>query len=88
MCQLSKVDQKRNWVKLKSVRTLLKITCLTDKSHMWSLFVPVHVQIDQNKLKSIQILLEITSIVPRKLYLLLIYTNSYDNIHDAGNTAH
>ena len=40
------------------------------------------------KLKSIQILLEITSIVSRKLYLLIIYTNSYDNIYDAGYTAH
>ena len=28
---MSKIDQKRNWVKLKSVRPLLKITCLTDK---------------------------------------------------------
>ena len=37
------------------------------------------VEVDSN------ILLEITSIVPRKL---VIYTNSYDNIHDAGNTAH
>ena len=28
---LSKVDQQRNWVKLKSVRTLLRITCLADR---------------------------------------------------------
>ena len=28
---LSKVDQKRNWVKLKSVRTLLRIEYLADK---------------------------------------------------------
>ena len=28
---LSKVDKKRNWVKLKSVRTLLRIACLTDR---------------------------------------------------------
>ena len=27
---LSKVDQKRNWVKLKLVLTLLRITCLAD----------------------------------------------------------
>ena len=32
MCQfMSKVDHKWNWVKLKSVRTLLRITCLADK---------------------------------------------------------
>ena len=28
---LSKVDQKRNWVKLKSVRTLLRMACLADR---------------------------------------------------------
>ena len=27
---MSKVDQKRNWVKLKSVQTLLRITCLAN----------------------------------------------------------
>ena len=40
------------------------------------------------KLKSIQILLKITSIVHRKSYLLIIYTNSYDNMHDSGDIAH
>ena len=39
------------------------------------------------KLKSIQILLKITSIVPRKSYLLIIYANSYDNMQDSGDTA-
>ena len=28
---MSKVDQKRNWVKLKSVRTLLSIACLANR---------------------------------------------------------
>ena len=28
---MSKVDHKRNWVKLKSVRTLLRIACLADR---------------------------------------------------------
>ena len=28
---MSKVDQKRNWVKLKSVQTLLRIACLGDR---------------------------------------------------------
>ena len=44
---LWKVDQKRNWVKLKSVWTLLKIACSADRKSyhdMWSLFVPVHVK--------------------------------------------
>ena len=40
------------------------------------------------KLKSIQILLKIISIVPRKSYLLIIYTNSYDNMQDSGDTYH
>ena len=39
------------------------------------------------KLKSIQILLNITFIVPRKSYLPIIYTNIYDNMHDSGDTA-
>ena len=28
---MSKVDQKRNWVKLKSVQILLRIACLVDR---------------------------------------------------------
>ena len=28
---MSKLDQKRIWVKLKSVRTLLRIACFTDR---------------------------------------------------------
>ena len=28
---MSKVDQKRNWVKLKSVQTLLRIDCLANR---------------------------------------------------------
>ena len=28
---MSKVDQKRNWVKLKSVQTLLRIACLVNR---------------------------------------------------------
>ena len=41
LCQLmSKVDQKQNWVKLKSVRTLLRIACLANrKSYMWTLYM-------------------------------------------------
>ena len=28
---MSKVDQKRNWIKLKSVQTLLRIACLANR---------------------------------------------------------
>ena len=45
-------------------------------------------EIGLNKLNSIQILLRITSIVPRKLYQLIIYTHSYDNMYDSGDSAH
>ena len=38
VCQfMSKVDQKQNWVKLKSVRTLLRIACLAD----WKSYVVI-----------------------------------------------
>ena len=40
------------------------------------------------KLKLIQILFKITFVVPRKSYLLIIYTNAYDNMHDSEDTAH
>ena len=49
------------------------------QSHMWSLFVPVHVK-SLPKVKVIQILLKIISIVPRKSCRFIIYTNAYDNI--------
>ena len=38
--------------------------------------------------QSIKILLQITSIIPMKSYLLIIYTNPYDNMHDPEDTAH
>ena len=52
---------------------------------MSSLCVPVDQKLNWVKLKLIQILLKITSIVHRKLYLLIIYTNSYDNMHDSAH---
>ena len=40
------VDQKRYWVKLKSVQTFLRIVCITIGCHIWSLhvYVPIHVK--------------------------------------------
>ena len=38
------------------------------------------------KLKSIQILLKVTSIVPKKSHLFIICTNSCDNMHGSGDT--
>ena len=58
---------------------------------MWSLYMPILSKVDQKinwvKLKLIKILLKITSIVRRNSYLLIIYTNSYDNMHNSGDTA-
>ena len=53
---------------------------------MWSLVVPVHVK-SLPQVKFIQIFLKITSIVHRKLYRPIICTNSYDTMHDSGDTA-
>ena len=53
---------------------------------MWSLFVPVHVK-TFTKSEIYSNMAQITSIVPRKSYRLIIYTNSYDNMHDSGDTA-
>ena len=41
---MSKVDQKRNWVKLnlKSVRTLLRIICLANRKSYVVIYVAIH----------------------------------------------
>ena len=80
---------------------MLRIACLADmKSYVviicaspcvdqkWKSEIEVDQKWKWVKLKSIQIWLKITSIVPRKSYLLIIYANSYDNMHDSGDTTH
>ena len=80
---MSNVDQKWNWVQLKSVRILLRITYLAHRKSYVVLYVTIHVKnwpkVNWVKLKSIQILLKITSIIPRKSYLLIIYANSWQH---------
>ena len=72
---MSNVDQKQNWVKLKSVRTLLRIACLADtKSYVVIICASSCKKLTKSEIGFIQILLKITSIVPRKSYLLIIYT--------------
>ena len=93
ICDNSKVDPKRNWVKFKSVRTLLRITWLADrKSYVVIICASSCEKLTKSEIgssfKSIQILFKITSIVPRKSYLLIIYTYSYDNRHDSGDTVY
>ena len=42
---MSKIDQKRNWVKLESVQTLLRIDGLADrKSYVVIICAPIHVK--------------------------------------------
>ena len=83
-----------NWVKLQSVRTSLRITCLADYMKLYVVIICANSceKLTKSEIvsswKSIQILLKITSIVPRKSYLLIIYENSYDNMQDSGDTAH
>ena len=70
---MSKVDQKRNWVKLKSVQTLLRITCLADKKSYVVIICANSVKSlpKRNfvKLKSVRTLLRITCVADRKSYL-------------------
>ena len=81
MCQfMSKVDQKWNLVKLKSLRILLRITSLAH-SHMWSLYVPIHVKswpkVNYTKLQSVRKLLRITCLPDyRKSYVVIICASS------------
>ena len=59
---LSKVYQKRNFVKLKSVRTLLRIACVADRKSYVVIICASSCE-KFTKMKFIQILLKITSIV-------------------------
>ena len=45
---MSKVDQKRNWFKLKSVQTLLRIACLADRK---SYVVIIYVNLCEKSIK-------------------------------------
>ena len=85
---MSKVDQKRNWVKLKSVQTLLRIACLANrKSYVVIIYMPMHVKVYQKrnwvKLKSVQTLLRITCLADRKSYVVIICANACENLPKA-----
>ena len=51
---------------------------------MWSLFVPVYVK-SWPKVKWGQVEVDSNIAKKKKSYLLIIYTNSYDNMHDSAN---
>ena len=60
---MRKIDQKRNWVKLESVQTLLRIACLADRKSYVVIICANSVK-SLPREKCIQIVLKITSIVP------------------------
>ena len=57
MCQfMSKVDQKRNWVMLKSVQTLLRIACLANrKSYVVIIYVNACESLPKAKLGQVEV---------------------------------
>ena len=78
---MSKVDQKQNWLKLKSVKTLLRIACLADRmSYVVIIYANSCEQFTKSeiwvKLKSVQTLLRIACVADRKSYVV-IYVPSH-----------
>ena len=82
---MSRVDQKRNWVKLKSVQTLLRIACLANrKSYVVIIYANACESI---KLKSVQILLKSVNILPKVKFIqiLLKITSIFPNLTFEGH---
>ena len=53
---MSKVDQKRNWVKLKSVQTLLRIACLANrKSYVVIIYANACQKLTKAKLGQVEV---------------------------------
>ena len=81
-----KVDQKLNYVKLESIRTLLRNTCLTHRKSCLIIIYPQFTWKDDQtrnyvvKLESIRTLLRSTSLTHRKSYLIIIYPNSHERL--------
>ena len=73
---MSKVDQKRNWVKFKSVQTLLRIACLANRKSYVVIMCQFMWKVDQKlnwvKLKSVQALLRIACLADRKSYVVIM----------------
>ena len=78
---MSKVDQKQNWLKLKSVQTLLRFACLADrKSYVVIIYDNSCAKFTKSeiwvKLKSVQTWLRIACLADRKSYVV-IYVPSH-----------
>ena len=89
---MSKVDQKRNWVKLKSVQTLLRITCLANrKSSVVIIYANACEKLTKSeigvKLKSVQTLLSIACLGDRKSYVVIICANSCEKSTKSENVS-
>ena len=86
---MSKVDQKRNWVKLKSVQTLLRIACLANrKSYVVIIYANACEKLTKCiKLKSVQILLKSVKILPKVKFIqiLLKITSIVPNLTVKGH---
>ena len=89
---MSKVDQKRNWVKLKSVQTLLRIACLANrKSYVVIIYANACEKLTKKwkciKLKSVQILLKSVKILPKVKFIqiLLKITSIFPNLTFEGH---
>ena len=82
---MSKVDQKRNWIKLKSIQTLLRIACLANrKSYVVIIYANACEKLPKSenwvKLKSVQTLLRIICLADRKSYVVIICANSCEKL--------
>ena len=78
---MSKIDQKQNWVKLKSVQTLLRIACLANrKSYVVIIYANSCDKLTKSEihfvmLKSVRTLLKIACVADRKSYVVIIYAS-------------
>ena len=86
----SKVDQKRNWVKLKSVQTLLRIACSASRK---SYVVIMHANACEKLTKvqlgqvEVQTLLRIACLADRKSYVVIICVNLCEKLIKSENVS-
>ena len=77
---MSKVDQKRNWIKLKSVQTLLKIACLANrKSYVVIIYANACENCPKAKLGQVEVGSNIC-LADRKSYVVIICANSCEKL--------
>ena len=87
---MSKIDQKQNWVKLKSVQTLLRIACLASrKSYVVIIYANSCEKLTKSEIgsswESVQTLLRIACLADRKSYVIIICANSCEKLTKSEN---